>query len=169
VNYNQKNVDIGIEILRKYPSNTISIEEKDFKIKMLSKNLLVKETTTVSYAKLSDSKMTIAVNKNLKAKGDEIKLKVPRGYKALTIPVAINVTMQVEKTKTNIKTFSGSAEISYKINDANKKLYAGGIYIAYYNNENKRLEVLSGKYVGNTLVAQITRPGEYLLLGKLIK
>ena len=169
MNYNIKNVDMGLGLLRKYPNNTIAIDEKDFSLKMLGKNLLGKETDTVSDEKLHDSKLTMAVMKDLKAKGDEIKLKVPKGYKALTSPVGISLTMQVEDIKTKIKTFNDGADISFNISDASKKLYAGGIIITYYNNDNARLESISGKSVGNTLVARITRPGEYILLGKFSK
>lgn len=167
--YNPKNVDIGLAILRQYPNTSISINEKEFKLKMFSKNLLVRESSVVSYGKISDSKMTIAVNKNLKAKGDEVKLKVPRGYKALTAPVGIGLTMQVEGTKTNIKFLNGSADISYNISDANKKLYPGGLFIAYYNNDTRKLEMLNSRNVGNNLFAQITKSGEYILLGKLTR
>lgn len=169
VAYDPKNVDIGIEILRKYPNNSIIVKEKDFTLKLLGKNLLVTETTAVSNANLSDSKMTITVVKNLKAKGDEIRLTVPKGYKAVTAPVAINATMQVEKTKTIIKTLNGTAEMSFNVSDSIKKLYPGGIFIAYYNNTTKKLEILSTKILGTTGVVQISKPGEYMLLGKFIK
>jgi hypothetical protein len=164
-----KNVDIGIELLREYPSNGITIKEKVFTLKMLSRNLLTAETTAVGNDKLSDSKITITVTKNLKAKGDEIKLKVPKGYKAITAPAAINITMQVEKTKTNIKTLSGSGNIVFNTNDNLGSLYPGGFYIAYYNNETKKLDILSTKTANKTAAAQITKPGEYVLLGKFTK
>ena len=169
VNLNPKNVDIGLEVLKKYPNNTITINEKDFTLKMLSKNLLVKEAIAVSYAKQSDSKMTIAVNKELKAKGDEIRLKVPKGYKAVAAPIAINVTLQVEQSKTSIKNLSGSADISFYVRDELRQLYIGGFYITFYNNETKKLEILSAKNVGKTVAAQINKPGEYMLIGKFTK
>jgi hypothetical protein len=167
--YDPKNVDIGIELLRKYPSNPIIVREKDFTLKMQGRSLLVKETVAVSYEKLSDSKMTISIVKNLKAKGDEIRLKVPKGYKAVIAPIAINTTMQVEKAKTSIKALNGNAEISFNVSDPIKRLYPGGIFIAYYNNTTKKLEIISTKILGATAVAQISKPGEYMLLGKLIK
>jgi hypothetical protein len=167
--YSPKSVDLGLEILRKYPNNTITINEKDFILKMLSKNLLVKETSAVSGAKLSDAKMTVSLNRNLKAKGDEIRLIIPKGYKAITAPVAINVVMQVELTKTNIKGLNGNIEISFNIQDDLRKLYPGGFHIAYFNNTTKKLEILSSKEVGKTKTAQINRPGEYMLIGKFTK
>lgn len=169
VAYDPKNADISIELLRKYPNNSITIKEKDFTLKMLGKSLLVNETKAVSNDKLFDSKMTVSVVKNLKAKGDEIRLKVPKGYKAITAPAAINTTMQVEKTKTSIKILNGNAQIIFNVSDPIKKLYPGGIFIAYYNNTTKKLEILSAKVVGTTIVAQITKPGEYMLLGKFIR
>ena len=169
MNYEPKNINIGLELLKKYPNNSIAIIEKDFTLKMLSNNLLSKEVTAGSYGRLPDSKMTIAVMKDLKAKGDEIKSKVPKGYKALTVPVGISLTMQVGETKTNIKTLNGSAELSFNISDASKKLYVGGVIIAQYNNDTGRLERLNAQTIGKNLTAQITKPGEYILLGKLTK
>jgi hypothetical protein len=167
--YNPKSVDIGLEILRKYPNNTITINEKDFALKMMSRNLLVKEATAVNNAKLSDAKMTILINKDLKAKGDEIKLKMPKGYKAITAPVAISVIMQVEQSKTNIKVLNGNIDISFNIKDELRKLYPGGFYIAYYNNATKKLEILGAKEVGSTKITQTGKPGEYMLIGKFTK
>lgn len=169
INYNPKSVDIGVELLKRYPNNTITINEKDFTLTLYSKDLLVKETTGISSSKLSDSKMTIAVNRELKARGDEIKTKVPKGYKAITSPVGINVTMQVEKTATAIKALSGSAELSYSVTDSTRKLYPGGVYIAYYNNTTKALEILQADTSSKAVTSQTGKPGEYLLIGKLTK
>lgn len=167
--YNPKNVDIAIALLKKYPSNPITIHEKDFTLKMYSSTLLVADTRTISAVKLPDSKMTVAINKDLRAKGDEIKVKVPVGYKAITAPVAINVTMQVEKTKTGIKALSGSAEIKYNVANEVIRKYPGGIYVAYYNNSTKKLEILSSTISNNIVTAKTSKPGEYVLIGKYIK
>jgi len=168
-NYNPKNVDIAINLLKVYPNNSITIYEKDFTIKMLSNALLVAETRTIPKEKLIDSKMTVAINKDLRAKGDEIKIKVPIGYKAISAPAAINVTMQVELIKTSIKALNGSADISYKVADEVIRKYPGGIYIAYYNNSTKKLEILKSISSNNTITAKSNRPGEYILIGKYIK
>lgn len=167
--YNPKTIDIGLEILRKYPDNRITVNEKDFTLKLVSNYLLVRETSTVTTDKLSDSKMSIIIDKDLKAKGDEIRLKLPKGYKAVTNPVAINVTMQVEKSKSNIKGLNGYADLSFNISPDVKKRYAGGLYIAYYNNTTKKLEILSGQNIGNILTTRTTKPGEYMLVGKFTR
>lgn len=167
--YNPKSIDIAIELLKKYPNNNITVNEKDLTIKMLSSNLLVNETRNVATIKLPDSKMSVVVNTQLKSKGDEIKLKVPRGYKAVTSPVGIHVLLQVEKSKTNIKNLSGTADISYTVSNATKSKYAGGIYIAYYNSTTKKLDILQTQITGNTATAKTNKPGEYMLIGKLTK
>lgn len=167
--YNPKSVDIGLEVLRKYPNNVITIHERDFTIKMYGSNLMVNESYSVALAKVPDSKMTIAVDKNLKAKGDEIRLKVPRGYKAVTAPVAINVTMQVEQSKLGIKSLNGSADLSYEVSEDIMKRYPGGIYIAYYNDVTKKIEVLKAQSSGGMLTGKTTKPGEYMLIGKLTR
>jgi hypothetical protein len=166
---NQKSVDIGIGILRKYPNNRITINEKDFTIKMTSNNLLVIETNAVPVAKLSDSKMTIAVDKDLKAKGDEVRRKLPKGYKAISNPVGINVSMQVEQNKTNIKSLNGNADLSFNISEEVKRRYPGGLYIAYYNNTTKKLEILSAQSFGSILTTKATKSGEYMLIGKFTR
>ena len=166
---NPKSVDIGLEILQKYPNNAITINEKDFTLKMLSSSLLVNEAKIVALAKLDDSKMTILVNKDLKAKGDEIRLKVPKGYTAVTKPFAINVTLQVEKVMTSIKGLSGNADLSLNVTEDMKKRYPGGVYIAYYNNTAKKLEILNAVSNGKSAAAKINKPGEYILIGKFTK
>lgn len=169
VGYDPKSVEISVQMLKKYPNNNITINEKDFTIKMLSNNLLVNEAKAISAAKLPDSKMSVVINKQLKAKGDEIRLKIPRGYKAVTNPVGINVTMQVEQGKRSIKTLSGNATIVYNINDLVRNKYRGGIYVAYYNNTTKKLELLKADATRQTLTIKTARPGEYMLVGKLTK
>lgn len=168
-NYDPKNVDIGINILKKYPNNSITIYEKDFTVKMLSNNLLVPETRTLPAVKLADSKITVGISKDLRTKGDEIRVKVPVGYKAITAPTAVNVTMQVEQTKTIIKNLSGNTDLVFNITNETKMKYPGGIYVAYYNNTTKKLDMLSSMIMGNTVTAKINKPGEYILLGRFIR
>ena len=166
---NPKSLDIAMEILKDYPSKSIIINEKDFTLKLVGSNLLVSEAKALAPYLVSDSKMIVVVNKELKAKGDEIKLKVPKGYKAVTNPVAINVNMQVEKKITSIKTLNGNADISFNVSDEMKRRYPGGVYIAYYNNTKKTLDTVASVSNGNLLTAKTNKPGEYLLIGKLTK
>jgi hypothetical protein len=165
--YNPKSVEVALELLRKYPNNKITINEKDFTLKLQSNNLLVQETNGVALTKVPDSKMTVILNNQLKARGDEIKMKVPKGYKAITAPVSINLAMQVEQDKANIDGLSGSADLIYNVGNELKKKYSGGIYIAYYNNATKKLELLSTQSDNNELKAKAGKSGEYMLIGKL--
>ncbi|MDF2592322.1 MAG: hypothetical protein K0S75_1788 [Clostridia bacterium] len=167
--FNSKSANIGLEILRKYPNNKITVIDKDFTLKMVSNNLLVNETAAVPIAKVSDSMMSIVINYNLKAKGDEILRKLPKGYKAVTKPVGISLSMQVEKTKVNIKGLNGSADLSFNISNDVKKRYPGGLYIAYYNNTTRKLEILMAQNLGTILTARTSKPGEYMLIGKFVR
>lgn len=168
-NYNPKEIDIAINLLRKYPSNSITINEKNFTLNMISSTILAADTRKISKEQLPDSKMTVSINNELRAKGDEIRIKVPVGYKAITAPAAINVTMQVEKDKTGIKVLNGSAELKYRVADEIIRKYPGGIYIAYYNNSTKKLEILRSTKIDNTITTKINKPGEYILIGKYIR
>lgn len=168
-NYSPKNVDVSIYILSRHTNTPITIHEKDFDLKMLSNNLYVAEARAVPTAKASDAKMTIGINKDLKARGDEIRVKVPVGYKAVTSPVGINLTMQVEQSKTIIKALNGSADLKYNITNETKMKYPGGIYVAYYNSTTKKLDMLSSNIIGNTVTAKANKPGEYILVGKFTR
>jgi hypothetical protein len=77
--------------------------------------------------------------------------------------------MQVEKTKVNIKGLNGSADLSFNISNDVKKRYPGGLYIAYYNNTTRKLEILMAQNLGTILTARTSKPGEYMLIGKFVR
>ncbi len=166
---NPKTLEISFNLLKKYPNNDIRINEKGIKLTMLASNLVTSELYQVDTTKHSDAKVILELNKELGAKGDEIRLRVPMGYKVVTDPFRVGLKMQVEKDKTEIKSFAGNIEMLLSYAEEKKKLYPGGIYIAYYDSKSKSLQILNSTEVNNAAKALVSQTGEYLLVGKLKK
>ncbi|MFZ5351267.1 MAG: IPT/TIG domain-containing protein [Bacillota bacterium] len=166
---NPKSVEINFELIKKYPNNDIRINEKGIKITMLANNLMVEEMYEVDTTKHSDSKISLTLNKQLGSKGDEIRLRVPAGYKLITDPFRIKLEMQVEKEKTEILSFNGAIELLLSYSEDKKKLYPGGIYVAFYNSASKTMEILTTTEAESASQSSVTRTGEYMLVGKMKK
>lgn len=164
----QKKVDIGLLLLKKYPNNQVKISDKGIKIDMVASNLLVAESKNIEQNKLDDTKMTITLGKSLGALGDDIRISVPAGYKVIIAPFTFNVDMQVQRDITAIVDLNGSFSLLLEYDKIKQSQYKYGIYIAYYDKTTKSIQIISSTSAANgTAKAQVSKAGQYLLVGKL--
>lgn len=166
---NPKTVKISFGLIKKYPNGKIKINERDMELGMIANNLAVDEVIMVEKSLQNDTEMQVAINKQLGARGDEIRIKLPRGYRVITSPFSIDLGMQSGNTKTRIQSFKGDISMLLKYAESQKSLYPGGIYIAYYDSTTKRIQIINTQTINNKAQTKISKTGEYVLIGKMVK
>lgn len=166
---NQKIVKVSYELISKHPDSRIRINDKDMELTLKASNLAVDEVLKVSSFLKDDTDMRILLNRSLGAEGDEIRIKLPRGYKIIVNPFSINLNMQVQNTTTRIKSFKGDIGLLLKYAQSKKSLYPGGIYVAYYDKTTERLQIINTQDLAGQAQSKISKTGEYVLIGKLVK
>jgi hypothetical protein len=77
--------------------------------------------------------------------------------------------MQVQNTTTRIKAFNGDINLLLKYAESKKSLYPGGIFIAYYDKTTGRIQIINTQDLSGKAQSKISKTGEYVLIGKLIK
>lgn len=166
---NPKIVKVSFELIKRHPNNTIKINDKDMELAMKAANLAVDDLIVVSDILKKDTDLRISINRSLGAEGDEVRIKMPRGYKIMINPFSINLNMQVQNTTTRIKSFKGDISLILKYAESKKSLFPGGIYIAYYDKLSGRIQIVNTQELYGKAQSQISKTGEYVLIGKLIK
>jgi len=166
---NPKIVRISFELIKRHPSSKIKINDKDMELDMKAVNLAVDEAASVDNSLRDDSDMSVSINRSLGSEGDDIRIKLPRGYKIMVNPFSINLNMQVQDRVTRIKDFNGDIGLLLKYAESKKGLYPGGIHIAYYNKTTGKIEIISTQDKNGKAQSQISKTGEYVLVGKMVK
>lgn len=166
---NPKTVKVSFGIIKKHPYGRIRINDRDMELSMTANSLAVDEVIMVEQSMQSDTEMQLSINKQLGARGDEIKIKLPRGYRVITNPFGIDLAMQSGTVKTRIESFKGTVGMLLKYAESKRSLYPGGIYIAYYDSAAKRIRIISDAAANSKAQTQITKPGEYVLIGKMTR
>ncbi len=164
-----KIVKISYGLIKKQPSGKIKISDKDMELNMKASNLAVDETTRVEESLRNDMDLRVTIDRTLGAEGDDIRIKMPRGYKMMINPFSINLNMQVQSTTTRIKNFNGNIGLLLKYAESKRSLYPGGVYIAYYDRTTGRIQMVSTQELSGKAQSQISKTGEYVLIGKLVK
>jgi hypothetical protein len=77
--------------------------------------------------------------------------------------------MQVQNSTTRIKSFKGDISLLLKYAESKKSLYPGGVFIAYYDKSTGRIQIVNTQDLNGKAQSQISKTGEYVLIGKLIK
>ncbi|MHB1393092.1 MAG: IPT/TIG domain-containing protein [Clostridia bacterium] len=166
---NPKIMKVSYELINKYPDGRIKINDRDMELILKASNLAVDEVLKVSSSFKDDTDMRVLINRSLGAEGDDIRIKMPSGYKIMINPFSINLSMQVQNTTTRIKAFNGDISLMLKYAESKKSLYPGGIFIAYYDKTSGRIQIINTLDVSGKAQSQISKTGEYVLVGKLIK
>lgn len=169
INANPKIVGVGVELIYKYPGKDIKIRDRDMEINMQAKNLAVKEVVELTSPLRSDAEMKVALNRSLGPEGDDLRIKLPRGYKIIMNPFSINLNLQVENSITRVKGFNGDIGLLLKYAESKKSLYPGGMYIAYYDRVTGKLQIMNTDDLNGNARSMVSKTGEYVLIGKLIK
>lgn len=164
-----KSLELNFNQIKKYPGNKVSIKDKDIEINMTANNLAVDEAIMVDSKLHGDTMIKVSINRNLGAKGDDIRISLPRGYKLITNPFGIDVSMQVEKDVRSIKGIKGEATMTLKYDEAKESQFPGGIYIAYYDSNERKLIIMETQKLKGTLKAQISKSGGYMIIGKMVR
>ncbi|HYF84120.1 MAG TPA: IPT/TIG domain-containing protein [Clostridia bacterium] len=164
-----KIVKISFELIKKHPSSKIKINDKDMELNLKASNLAVDEVTRVDNSLKDDTDMRVSIDRTLGAEGDEIRIRLPRGYKIMVNPFSINLNMQVQNTTTRIKSFNGDINLLLNYAESKKSLYPGGVYIAYYDRTTGKLQIITTQNLNGKAQSQIIKTGEYVLIGKLVK
>ncbi len=167
---NPKTVDISFGLIKKYPGNKINISDRSLQLELTANSLAVDEMIRVEAAKAMDAVVRITLNRALGAREDVVRISIPKGYKALMSPVGIEVSMQVQSQVSRIRSLKTAADLTVRYDEALQKNYPGGVYIGFYDNETKKLQLLSlGAAAKGSASAKVIRSGEYVLIGKLFK
>ncbi|HWQ29604.1 MAG TPA: IPT/TIG domain-containing protein [Negativicutes bacterium] len=166
---NPKIVKVSFGLMKKYPSGKIKINDADMELALKTASLAVSEVFKVEESKKSDTAMQVSVNRSVGAAGDEIRIKMPRGYKLMMNPFSINLDMQVQNTITRMDAFNGDISLLLKYAESKRSLYPGGVYIAYYDKTTGRIQITNTSDLKGKAQSQISKTGEYVLIGKLIK
>ncbi len=164
----RKSAELNFLLIKKYPGSKLVIKDKDIEINMTANNLAVDEAIMVSSTLHGDTKLRVGINRNLAAKGDDIRISLPRGYKLLTNPFGVEVTMQVEKDVRSIRGIKGEAAMTLKYDEAKASIFKGGVYIAYYDSYERKLTIMETQKLKGALKAQISKSGEYMIIGKML-
>lgn len=164
-----KIVKISYGLIKKHPGGQIKIYDKDMELNMKASNLAVDETTRVDNSLRDDMDMRISIDRTLGPEGDEIRIKLPRGYRIMLNPFSINLSMQVQSNVTRIKGFNGDIGLLLKYAESKKSLFPGGIYIAYYDRTTGKIQIVNTQSLNGKAQSQISKTGEYVLIGKLVK
>lgn len=164
-----KIVKISYELIKRHPSSKIKINDKDMELNIKASNLAVEETTRVENSLRDDMDMRVSIDRTLGAEGDEIRIKLPRGYRIMVNPFNISLNMQVQNTTTRIKSFNGDIGLLLKYAESKKSLYPGGVYIGYYDKATGKIQIVTTQDLNGKAQSQISKTGEYVLIGKLVK
>ncbi|HYE81025.1 MAG TPA: IPT/TIG domain-containing protein [Clostridia bacterium] len=165
----QKLVEMNFLLIKKYPGSRLTIKDKGLEISMTAGNLAVDEAIMVNSALHKDTQVRVCINRNLAARGDDIIISLPKGYKLLTNPFGMEVEMQVEREATSLRGIKGEASMTIKYDEAKAGLFPGGIYIAYYDSYERKLTIIQTEKLNNALKAKISKSGEYMIIGKMTK
>lgn len=166
---NPKIVKISFGLMKKYPSGRIKLNDTDMELALKTASLAVADLFKVEESKKSDTAMQVSINRSVGAAGDEIRIKMPRGYKLMMNPFSINLDMQVQNTMTRMDAFNGDISLLLKYAESKRSLYPGGVYIAYYDKTTGRIQITNTSDLRGKAQSQISKTGEYVLIGKLIK
>lgn len=166
---NLRTVNASLRLIKKYPDSSVKISDRDVELNMRLGNLQVAETESIKLGDQSDSAVSVSLNKLLRARGDEVRLKIKRGYGIIANPFGIDLGLQVRNEKSRVKSFNGDISIALKYAESKKALYPGGIYIAYYDSTTKSVEIIDTYNHLNKALGSISKAGEYVLVGKLVK
>ncbi|HQQ45545.1 MAG TPA: IPT/TIG domain-containing protein [Bacillota bacterium] len=169
VSADQKIVRISFGLLKKYPKSRLSIIDRDLDLSMNLSTLDVEEVSKVENSLRSDADMRVILDRSSGPEDDQIRIRLPRGYKIIMNPFGINLNMQVQNTATRIKSFNGDAALMLNYAGSKKSLYPGGIYIAYYDKEADKIQIMNTADLNGRVRSQISKTGEYVLIGKLVK
>ncbi|NLK34013.1 MAG: hypothetical protein GX301_00985, partial [Gracilibacteraceae bacterium] len=165
----KKVVRISFGLLQKYPGSKLSISDRDIELSMNLSNLDVDEVSKVEKSLRSDADMRVILDRSSGPEGDQIRIRLPRGYRIITNPFGINLNMQVQNTATRIKSFNGNTALVLSYSGSNKNLYPGGIYIAYYDKEAEKIQIMNTSDLNGKVRSWISETGEYVLIGKMVK
>lgn len=163
-----KSIELNFLQIKKHAGSKLLIKDGDIEISMTANNLAVDEAVMVSSSLHRDTMLKVSLNKNLGAKGDDIRISVPKGYKLLSNPFGIDVSMQVEKDTSSLRGIKGEAAMTLKYDEAKAALFKGGIYIAYYDSYGRKLQIIETQKQKGSLKAQITKAGQYMIIGKML-
>lgn len=163
-----RSLELNFLQIKKYPGSKLLLKDKDIELSMTAGNLAVNEAINVSSSLYEDTELKVSINKNPGARGDDVRISVPKGYKLLTNPIGIDVSMQVQKDTAKIKAIKGEAAMTLKYDDTKAALFKGGIYIACYDSQTRKLTILETQKQKGALKAQITKTGEYIIIGKIL-
>ncbi len=166
---NLRSINASLGLIMKYPESTVQMGDRDAEIKMKLLNLKVAETESIGAGERSDSAVSVSINKSLGVRGDEVRMKLKRGYGIIVNPFGIDLGLQIKNEKNRIKSFNGDISIVMKYAESRRALYPGGIYIAYYDNSTKSVEILDTYDEPSKAYSSISKAGEYLLVGKMTK
>jgi hypothetical protein len=155
--------------MKKYPKSRLSINDRDMDLSMNLSNLDVEEVSKVGSSLRGDADMRIILNRSSGPEGDQIRIRLPRGYRIIMNPFSINLNMQVKNIATRIKSFNGDAALVLDYAASKKSLYPGGIYIAYYDKEAERIQIMNTADLNGRVRSWISKTGEYVLIGKMVK
>jgi len=169
VSANQKIVRISFGLIKKYPKSKLSINDRDMDLSMNLSNLEADEMSKVGSSLRSDADMRIILDRSSGPEGDQIRIRLPRGYRIIMNPFSINLNMQVQNTATRIKSFNGDAALMLNYAASKKSLYPGGIYIAYYDKEAEKIQIMNTADLKGRVRSWISKTGEYVLIGKMVK
>lgn len=169
VSANQRIVKVSFGLMKKYPKNKLSITDKDMDLSMNFSNLEVDEVSKVESRLISDADMRVILDRSSGPEGDQIRIRLPRGYRIILNPFSINMNMQVANTATRIKSFNGDTALMLNYAGSKKSLYPGGIYIAYYDKEAEKIQIMNTSDLNGRVRSQISKTGEYVLIGKMVK
>lgn len=166
---NPKSVEISFGLIKKYPGNKIKVNDRSLQLELTANSLAVDEMVRVDANKASDAVVRITLNRALGAREDAVRISIPKGCKALMSPVGIELSMQVQSEVARVKSFKAAVDLAVRYDEALQKNYPGGVYIAYYDHETKKLQILGTAAAKGSAAAKITRSGEYVLIGKIAK
>jgi len=163
---NPKTVEIGLGLLEKYPTSDIKITDKDMVLRMTAADLFTDDAESVDKSLYSDAVVRLTINRSLGARGDEIRIMLPKGYRLITNPFSVELSLQVKNDTTRLKGFKGDINIAVKYQQSMQSAYPGGIYLAYYDKASKKLQILDTLSLNGNSEARISASGAYVLIGK---
>lgn len=165
----RKSIEMNFLDIKKYQQCKLFLKDKDIEISMMAVNLGVDEAIMVSSTLHKDTRIKLSINRNLASRGDDVRISVPKGYKLLSNPFGIEVTMQVQKDVISVRSLRGEAEMTLKYDEGKAAIFPGGVYIAYYDSYERKLQIIQTEKLKGALRAKISRSGEYMILGKMTK
>ena len=166
---NKKAVDLFFELLNKYTSKKIALNDKDFSLNLTTAALMTDQVVNVPKVKQTDAKVILIINKNLGEKEEEIVLNMPKGYKMVKAPIEIQLSMQVGRDTTKIAAFKNNVDMKMNYNESAQNIFKGGILFGYYDSTNKSVVIIDTRDNNGYAETSLTKTGQYLLVGKISK